>query len=128
MLRKWIRKARPKMFENSKVPVFLSRFAPITIGAISLGPFVFSRYLMSDVTKRHETIHYHQQLELLFIFHYILYGCFYLYNKVVKKMDGALAYRMNPFEVEAYSHEMDEDYLEKRPAYAWIKYIGAKVK
>ena len=32
---------KPIMIENSKVPVFLSHFAPIDIWAISFGPFVW---------------------------------------------------------------------------------------
>ena len=57
----------PLMFENSKVPVWLSYIAPINIGALSFFIFVWSRGEMSERTKRHETIHYKQQVELLFI-------------------------------------------------------------
>lgn len=113
---------KPIMIENSKVPVFLSHFAPIDIWAISFGPFVWCRGIMSDVTKRHETIHFHQQLECLFVFQWILYGWYWL-RGVISKKTGREAYYANPFEEEAYTHENDLLYLENRPFYHWIKYI-----
>lgn len=69
---------KPIFIENSKVPVWLSKIAPLRIGAISFGLWVWSRREMSDKTKRHETIHFQQQLELLFVFQWILYGVFWL--------------------------------------------------
>ena len=80
---------------------------------------------MSDVTKRHETIHFQQQLELLFVFQWILYGLSWLHG-LWKYKDSAVAYRENVFEREAYSKELEEDYLENRPRFAWLKYIGEK--
>lgn len=121
-VQKIISKARPWMIENSKVPVFLSYFAPITIWAISFGPFVWCRGEMTEETKRHETIHYHQHLELLFIGFWLLYVSFWI-RGLFKKQDGAESYRSNPFEVEAYTHESEEDYLEKRKLFSWVKYI-----
>ena len=55
---------KPLFIENSKIPVWLSYIAPIDISAITLGPIVISRDEMSEITKRHETIHYQQYLEL----------------------------------------------------------------
>jgi len=75
---KWFKNLKPIMIENSKVPVFLSYFAPIKIWAISFGPFVWCRGIMSPVTIRHETIHFHQQLECLFVGQWILYLFYHL--------------------------------------------------
>ena len=125
MIQRIISKAKPFMIENSKVPVFLSYFAPITIWAISFGPFVWCRGVMSETTRRHETIHFQQQLEMLFVFQLIAYGLFWLFN-VVKYRDGAKAYREIPFEREAYSNEKKFTYLEKRKRYAWVSYIDSK--
>lgn len=119
---KWLKGLKPIMIENSKVPVILSYVAPIDIWAISFGPFVWCRGIMSDVTKRHETIHFHQQAELLFIFQWLLYGLFWL-KGVLSRKTGRDAYYANPFEVEAYIHETDEDFLATRPSYNWIKYL-----
>ena len=68
--------SRPWFFENSKIPVLLSYVSPIDIGAITIGPLVFSRGEMTEQTKTHETIHWQQYIEtgiLGFIFLYYLY-------------------------------------------------------
>ena len=54
---------KPIFIENSRVPVWLSYLAPINIAAITLFFLVFSREKMSEVIKRHETIHFQQMLE-----------------------------------------------------------------
>ena len=64
---------KPFFFENSKLPVILSKFAPIDINAITLGPFVFSRGVLSERVKRHETIHFQQYIETLFIGFLLIY-------------------------------------------------------
>ena len=120
---KWFKNLKPIMIENSKVPVFLSYFAPIKIWAISFGPFVWCRGPMSPVTIRHETIHFHQQLECLFVGQWILYLFYHLRGLMSKDKTGREAYYSNPFEEEAYIHESDELYLENRPFYHWVKYI-----
>lgn len=71
---------------------------------------------------RHETIHFWQQIELLFIFHWLLYGLFY----VVARAKGHchwIAYRYNPFELEAFDNDPDTDYLKKRKVFAWLPYV-----
>ena len=126
-IRAWIRERRPWMFENHWLPGLLSSLpgVPISIWAISLGPFVFCKGEMSESTKQHETIHYHQQLELLFLGQWILYAIFWLqglwkYRKYANR--GAKAYRENPFEREAYDKESEEGYLDHRVLYSWMKY------
>ena len=64
---------KPFFVENSRVPRLLSYIAPININAITLGFIVFSRGKMDEKTKRHETIHFQQFLETLFIGFLILY-------------------------------------------------------
>lgn len=118
----WLRKLRPIMIENSKVPVILSRVAPIEIWAFSFGPFVWCRGVMSETTKRHESIHFAQQIECLFVIHWALYG-WYWFRGIIAKKSGREAYYANPFEEEAYMHENDKNYLENRPFYHWKKYI-----
>ena len=117
-MKKW----KPIFIENSRVPVWLSKIAPIEIGAISLAGLVFSRGLMSPVTKRHETIHFQQQLEMLFIPFFLLYGFFWL-KGMIKYKDGKAAYYVNPFEKEAYINEYKEDYLANRKRFAWKNYL-----
>lgn len=111
----------PLMFEDSKIPVWLSKIAPIDIWAISFANFVFCRGKLSVTTKRHETIHFQQQLELLFLGQWILYGGYWLI-RYFKHGDGKLAYEENPFEREAYANQETIDYLDSRKRYSWIKY------
>lgn len=71
---------------------------------------------------RHEKIHFYQQLELLFVFHWMLYVMFYLVSRY-KGHRHYIAYQNNPFEVEAYQHDNDPTYIFNRKLFAWIKYI-----
>jgi hypothetical protein len=111
---------KPIFIENSKVPVWLSKIAPIDIWAISFGFWVWCRGELSEPIKQHETIHYQQQLELLFVGQWILYGLFYLIG-LVRYKDGEQAYRENLFEREAYAYDHHPDYLLNRKRYCWWK-------
>lgn len=111
---------KPFFFENSKLPKVLSYFAPIEIGAISLFGFVFSRGEMSEQTKRHEVIHFQQQIETGMIGFLVVYLWDYAKNLWVHKMDGPTAYRNLRAEKEAYFWDADEDYLENRTRWAWL--------
>ena len=112
---------KPWFFENSDVPWLLSYLAPINIYAIALGPFVWCRGELDEVLKNHETIHYHQQLELLFIGQWLFYVFYWLKGLIIYK-DGQLAYRESPFEREAYGNEANLDYLKNREPFAWRNY------
>ena len=109
---------KPWFIENSKIPVWLSYVSPITIGAITLGPIVISRDEMSETTKRHETIHYQQYIELGFIGFPILYLGWWALN-LLFGMKGDDAYYNIPFEVEAYGNHHNPEYLQNRKRYAW---------
>lgn len=78
---------------------------------------------MSTETRRHETIHYRQWLELGFIGFLILYPLFWLIL-MIKHRNGKKAYVLNPFEREAYMNDGKANYLSQRKRYAWMKYIG----
>lgn len=71
---------------------------------------------------RHETIHFWQQVEMLFIFHWLFYVAFYLVARA-KGHCHYVAYRYNPFELEAFSNDPDELYLRKRKPFAWARYV-----
>ena len=64
---------KPIFVENSRIPVWLSYLAPINIAAITLFFLVFSREKMSEVVKRHETIHFQQMLETGVVGFLVLY-------------------------------------------------------
>ena len=112
---------KPIMFENNKIPAWLSKFAPINIWAISFFIFVFCRGKLGTHTRIHETIHFQQQLELLFVFQWILYGAYWVLG-FIKYKDGKRAYYRNPFEQEAYTSELDTNYLQNRKRFSWWKY------
>ena len=111
---------KPIFIENSRVPVWLSYLAPINIAAITLFFLVFSREKMSEVIKRHETIHFQQFLETGVVGFVALYFWDYLHG-YIKYRDGATAYRMIRAEQEAYDNDHDENYLATRPRFLWIK-------
>jgi len=121
-LQKWISKRAPWVFENSPIPAWLSKISPIDIWAVSIACFVFCKGDISKTTRRHETVHYHQQLELLFVGQWVLYGLFFLVG-LVRYRSGKKAYRENPFEREAYDNEKKYTYLDKRPLWNWKNYI-----
>ena len=117
-----MRKLRPIFIENSRLPLWLSKIAPIDVWAFSAGPFVVCRGELSEKTRIHETIHFFQQLEMLFVFQWILYALFYVIGRFTRG-SWELAYYHNPFEEEAYTNDIDSDYLDKRPWWAWVKHV-----
>ena len=114
---------KPLFFENSKIPVWLSKLAPIEINAITLFCFVFSRETISEETKRHETIHFQQYLETFVVGFLLIYFFDYLYSAIIKKKgfsrDSYLAIR---FEQEAWTQDKDVDYLKNRKRFSWLNY------
>jgi len=110
--------------ENSRLPAILSKISPIEIGAITLGIIIFSRGDLTRRVKQHETIHYYQWRELLFIGFLILYPVFWLVG-MLKYRDGGKAYRAIPFEVEAYTYDSKPRYISERKRFAWLKYVRA---
>ena len=74
-----------------------------------------------EKTIRHEKIHFKQQLELLFIFSWIVWAVLRIRSRVLNGKEKA--YREHPWEREAYSNQDDLDYLNKRKFLAWTKYI-----
>lgn len=121
---------KPFFFEHSKVPVWLSKLAPIEINAITLFCFVFSREEISERTKRHETIHFQQYLETAIVGFLLIYLFDYLWASLVRckgfTRDSYLSIR---FEQEAHSNDDYINYLDTRARYAWIKYpLGGEEK
>ena len=112
----------PKIYEHSRIPVLLSRFAPIRIAAISFGLWVWCRGECDERLRTHETIHYLQQRELAFVGQWALYAAFWLRGLVMYR-SAFRAYRENPFEREAYAHDADPAYLTARPRWAWLSHL-----
>ncbi len=70
----------------------------------------------------HERIHLRQQLELLVLPFFVLYGLDYL-AKLIRYRDKDKAYRNVVFEREAYQNENDLDYLKSRSFWKFLKYV-----
>ena len=106
------KKWKPMFFEHSAIPMLLSFMSPIEIWAISFCGLVFCRGHLSPKVKRHETIHFQQQLEMLFIFQLILYVGVWIAG-LFRYRSAEVAYFENPFAREAYRNDGDERYLEQ---------------
>jgi hypothetical protein len=85
--------------------------------------FIWISDLEADQARliRHERIHFYQQLELLFVFHWLLYCAFYLFLRI-KGQRHYIAYRYNPFEQEAYENDNDLTYARRRRLFHWVRY------
>ena len=119
-----LRKLRPIVFEDSLIVRFLSklRLFGVSIIAVSFGPFVFLKHKRNPLMENHEAIHFFQQLELLFVFQWLLYIVFYLIG-LIKHRSRSIAYNSNPFEREAYENQSNMNYLQHRPWFSWRKYL-----
>ena len=115
------KKLKPIYFENSKIPGFLSVLSPININAITIVFFVFSKGKLGARVKNHERIHFQQYLECFILPFLIIYVLDYVYG-YIKYRDGKKAYQMIRFEQEAYFHDFDFEYAEKRKRYSWLKF------
>ena len=110
---------KPIIVRNSKLPKALSWF--MEIGGITLFPFIFIRGEGNEQLIRHESIHIAQYAETLVLGFLVLY----LYDFLLgfyKYRNFNDAYRSIRFEREAYGNEHDENYLEMRQNFAWLKY------
>jgi len=126
---------KPIFVEDSKIPIWLSKIAPLTIGAITIFPFVFSRGKMNETTRRHETMHFQQCIETLLIGTMLLYVFDWIHGRIKYRNNwegqktprgglyasaGNKAYYRVRAEQEAYSNEGDKKYLENRKRLKWI--------
>ena len=116
-MRNW----KPIYIENSRILGWLSYLAPISIQAITLGVIVISRDEMSEVTKNHETIHFQQYLETLFLGFLILYFWDWFIG-LVKYKDGQKAYLSIRAEQDAHKNQENLEYLPTdRKRWCWLQ-------
>ena len=73
--------------------------------------------LLSDRIRRHELIHFRQQLEMLILPFYLWYILEWLIRTIATGKDS---YRSISFEKEAYANEHIIGY---RKWFGWIKYL-----
>jgi hypothetical protein len=92
---------------------------------LTVFPFVVVRDRNTQdylVLMNHERIHLRQQLELLVLPFFVIYGLDYLV-KLIRYHDRNLAYRNVVFEREAYENENDLEYLKSRSFWKFLKYV-----
>lgn len=92
--------------------------------AIVIFPFIFlenHRLKHDPMLLNHERIHWKQILELLVVGFYLCYLLEFLF-RFVQYRNKHKAYLNISFEREAYRHEHDLRYLERREMWSWWKY------
>ncbi|WP_026708550.1 hypothetical protein [Flavobacterium frigidarium] len=92
---------------------------------LTIFPFVFIRYKEDRenvVLINHERIHLRQQLELLILPFFILYGLEFVF-RLFEYKNFNTAYRNISFEREAYSNEKNLQYLTNRKLFSFAKFI-----
>lgn len=92
---------------------------------ITIFPFMFLKtkaLKRNTVLINHEKIHLQQQLELLIIPFFILYGFEFLI-RLFQYRNWKLAYRNISFEREAYQNELNLDFLKRRRIWNFIYYF-----
>lgn len=102
--------------------IIRNKFIPFTgYKAINLFGILFikNNAYLSDVDINHEAIHTAQIREMLYVFFYIWYAIEWLIRLIFTSNE---AYKEVAFEVEAYKHQDDLDYLKNRKLYSWFKY------
>lgn len=102
-----------------------SFFVPKGFRAITIWPFIFVRTtadLDDAILLQHERIHLRQQLEGVLLFFYAWYLVEFLvrYCRTGSRMQ---AYRNLCMEREAYTHEADPHYLNRRKPFAFLRYL-----
>ena len=92
---------------------------------MAIWPFIILRdkkLRTESIFINHERIHLRQQAEFLLVFFYLWYGIEYLL-RLIQYKNRNLAYRNISFELEAYEHEKDLQYLEQRPFWRFLHYL-----
>ncbi|ULC59161.1 hypothetical protein MBM09_14795 [Flaviramulus sp. BrNp1-15] len=106
--------------------IFISKYlVPKGYTGITIFPFVIlkSKDLKGNrVFMNHEKIHLKQQLEMLIIPFYIMYGIEFLI-RLFQYKNWYIAYKNISFEREAYINQSNFEYLKNRPFWAFLKYL-----
>lgn len=104
-----------------------SWFPPKGYAAIMLVWWLIVRKNVCITAKfiNHEEIHERQQKEMLALPFFIWYVIEFLV-RLAQYRNWHEAYRNISFEREAYSNEMDMNYLTSRKKFSWINYLKLK--
>lgn len=105
--------------------------------ALALWPWAFLKGRFTERDVRHEAIHGEQQKETLLVGFFIIYAVAWVVEALRCWADKGRGQIADPrylprnywhrvahsviFEREAYAHDMDEYYLDRRRRFAWLK-------
>lgn len=92
---------------------------------LTIWPFIFVKepvHKEDSILINHEKIHLKQQLELLVIPFYLWYFLEWIVRSVLY-MNTYRAYQNISFEREAYAHEKDLGYTDRRTPYRFLHFI-----
>ena len=101
---------------------------PKGFSGLTIFPFIFlkeKKDVSNPVMMQHEKIHIRQQMELLILPFFIWYGIEY-FIRILQYKNKHLAYRNISFEREAYANESENNFLQKRRFWNFLKYLKAK--
>lgn len=108
--------------------ILISKYlVPKGYSGITIFPFVLLKYAHLKTNRtlvNHENIHLRQQLEMLVVPFYAVYTIEFLL-RLFQYKNWQKAYKNMSFEREAYHHEFDLEYLNKRKFWAFLKYLSA---
>jgi len=96
------------------------------VNAMALWPLIIIKTQQLRTNKaliNHEKIHHRQQLELLILPYHIWYFSEYALGLIKYRFNHDLAYRSISFEKEAYTHQGQLDFLNKRPFLNHLKFF-----
>ena len=137
-----------RFYYDNRIAKILLAFS--SCHTITIGPFVLSKLSPEHITQRvrnHETCHSYQWIEttcvavcvvlilqLIFdispIWYIVATLTFYIWYaiewfiKLLVYRNSKTAYKKVSFEQEAYSCELDCDYIENRPLFSgWLQYL-----
>ena len=98
---------------------------PSTFNALAVWPFIILKehgLKYDTVLIHHERIHLRQQLELLWIFFFVIYLAEFLAKIIIYKQPKR-AYRNISFEREAYENEYDLGYAQRKSLWSFRGYV-----
>jgi len=106
--------------------IIISKYLiPKGYSGLTIFPFVLlkhNKFKTDYVLINHEKIHLKQQLELLILPFYVIYLVEF-FVRLIQYKNWHLAYRNISFEREAYSNEIDLDYIRSRKFWQFLKYL-----
>ena len=115
------RRQSSNLYSQTFMIIIRTRYFPFgSFYAINLFGIIFAKGGLDATTRRHEFIHTLQQREMLFILFYVWYVTEW-FVKFIYYRNLRRAYHAISFEREAYEHDWDKEYINRRLHFAWIK-------